>query len=249
MAILNTAVSDGLIRRNPCQIKGAGQEESEERPVLSVVEVYALAESVEQRYRMFVLLGTFASLRWGELAALRRCDIDLEARTIRVSRQLTEQLSGGYDFGPTKSSAGRRIVVFPEMLVPEMEGHLKRFAGEEDDALVFTSPGGMRMRHSNFYRRVWLPAVSGAGLRGVHFHDLRHTGNTLFAGQGASLREMMERMGHGTTGAAVIYIHSTSERQRMLADRVGEAAAAVLREAAGRANGTLMARPGEQASR
>ena len=44
-AVLNTAVDDGLIRRNPCRIKGAGQEVSPERPVLSVPEVYALAET------------------------------------------------------------------------------------------------------------------------------------------------------------------------------------------------------------
>jgi integrase len=52
------------------------------------------------------------------------------------------------------------------------------------------------LRHSNFYRRAWLPAVASAGLPGIHFHDLRHAGNTLTAGAGASLRELMDRMGH-----------------------------------------------------
>ena len=45
-AIFNTAVDDGLLRRNPCRIKGAGQEESPERPVLTVPQVYALADAV-----------------------------------------------------------------------------------------------------------------------------------------------------------------------------------------------------------
>jgi integrase len=94
-AILNTAVDDGIIKRNPCRIKGAGQEESAEQPVLTITEVYALAEAIDQRYRALVLLGTFASLRWAELAALRRVDIDLDKSTIRVERQLTEQLGGG----------------------------------------------------------------------------------------------------------------------------------------------------------
>src|SRR5580700_1788674 len=70
-AILNTAVDDGLIRRNPCRIKGAGQEKSPERPVLTIGQVFALADVIDQRYRVLVLLGTFGSLRWGELAALR----------------------------------------------------------------------------------------------------------------------------------------------------------------------------------
>jgi hypothetical protein len=75
------------------------------------------------------------------------------------------------------------------------------------------------LRHSNFYRRAWLKAVEAAGLSGVHFHDLRHTGNALTADAGASLRELMERMGHSSTRAALIYLHSTSERQRTLAMR------------------------------
>jgi integrase len=87
-AILNTAVDDGLIRRNPCRIKGAGQEKSAERPVLTVPQVYALAAVTDERYRVLVLLAAFTSLRWGELAALRRSDIDIQVRTVRVARQL-----------------------------------------------------------------------------------------------------------------------------------------------------------------
>jgi hypothetical protein len=110
--ILYTAVDDGIIRPNPCRIKGAGQEQSAERPVLTIAEVYDLAAAIDPRYRALVLLGTFASLRWAELAALRPCDIDLDTCTIRVVRQLIEQLGGGSAFGPPKSRAGRRAVPF-----------------------------------------------------------------------------------------------------------------------------------------
>ena len=67
-AMLCTAV-DGLIRRNPCRIKGAGDDASVERPVLSVEEVFAIAAAIPERYRALVLLATFTSLRFGELAA------------------------------------------------------------------------------------------------------------------------------------------------------------------------------------
>jgi integrase len=96
-----------------------------------------------------VLLGTFASLRWAELAALRPGDIDLEACTIRVERQLVEQLGGGSAFGPPKSRAGRRIVPFPDILKAELKEHLDRF-DLDDEALVFASPMGTALRHSNF---------------------------------------------------------------------------------------------------
>jgi integrase len=78
-AIMGTAVDDGAIRRNPCRLKGGGQESSPERPVLTVAQVFDLAEAISGRYRALVLLGSFGSLRWGELAALRRSDIDLAA--------------------------------------------------------------------------------------------------------------------------------------------------------------------------
>lgn len=76
-AILNTAVEDGLIRRNPCRIKGAGDDKTSERQVLDIDRVYAIVEAFGGRYRAPVLLATFTSLRFGELAALRRRDVDL----------------------------------------------------------------------------------------------------------------------------------------------------------------------------
>jgi integrase len=76
-AIMNTAVDDGIVQRNPCRVRGAGLDRSPERPVLSVSEVVALVEAIPERYRALVLLVAFGSLRWGELAALRRCDVDV----------------------------------------------------------------------------------------------------------------------------------------------------------------------------
>ncbi len=229
-AIFNTAADDGIIRRNPCRIKGAGQEESAERPTLTIPEVYALADAIDPRYRVLALLATFASLRWTELAALRPGDIDLDACTIRVDRQLIEQRGGGSTFGPPKSRAGRRIVPFPSMLQADLREHLERLDCGQADVLVFSSPADRPMRHSNFYRRVWLPAVAKTGLSSVHFHDQRHTGNTLTADAGANLRELMDRMGHSSTRAALIYLHSSGERQRTLADAVGDAARAALQK-------------------
>lgn len=104
-AIPNTARDDGVIKRNPCRIKGAGREKSPERPTLTIAQAYGLAEAIGQRYRALVLLAMFSSLRWGELGALRRCDAGLAARTVRDSRQLAEARGGGSAFG--RQSRGR----------------------------------------------------------------------------------------------------------------------------------------------
>ena len=86
-----------------------------------------------------------------------------------------------------------------------------------------------------------MPTLAKAGLPGIHFHDLRHAGNALTADAGASLRELMDRMGHSSTRAALIYLHSSDERQRKLADVVGQAARAAL-GITGTASGTGVAR-------
>src|SRR5262249_42342675 len=62
-AILNTAVDDGLIRRNPCRIRGATQDRSPERPVLTLRQVFALADAIHPRFRALILLAVFCSLR------------------------------------------------------------------------------------------------------------------------------------------------------------------------------------------
>jgi integrase len=230
-AVLNTAVDDGAIRRNPCRIKGAGQEASPERPTLTIGQVYALADAIDQRYRALVLLAMFSSLRWGELCALRRCDIDLAARTVRVTRQLAE-VRGGFAFGPPKSAAGVRVVAIPDVIISVIQWHLTCFAQPGDEGLIFTSPEGSLLHHSNFRRRVWLTALRAAGLGELHFHDLRHSGNTLAASAGASLRELMDRMGHDSERAAMIYLHGSDARQHQIADSLSKLARSELRRSA-----------------
>jgi hypothetical protein len=88
---------------------------------------------------------------------------------------------------------------------------------------------------------------------GLPVHDLRYAGNNLTAEAGANLRELMKRMGHSSTKAALIYLHSTGERQRHLADAVGELARDAMRKTAKpdyrrKRSGTNVARRRTQAS-
>lgn len=57
----------------------------------------------------------------------------------------------------------------------------------------------------------------------MHFHDLRHTGNHFTAGTGATLRELMDRMGHSSR-AALIYLHGSDARQHEIADKINKQA-------------------------
>ncbi|MDH6702074.1 site-specific integrase [Streptomyces griseoviridis] len=218
-ALMNTAVDDELIRRNPCRIKGADRYDVPERPVLTVAEVFAVADSIASRYRLLVLLAAFTTLRFGELAALRRWDIDLEALTVTVRRAQAELQDGRlFDKAP-KSAAGVRSVSFPAELLDEVTHHLEHFAAPGRDGHVFVGPQGGQLRRSNF-RDDWVKARKAAGVTAeLHFHNFRHTGNTLASTAGASTRELMTRMGHSSSRAALIYQHMTSDRDRAIADR------------------------------
>lgn len=227
-AIFNTAVDDGLIKSNPCKIKGAGKEDSPERPVLTMKQVFVLADSTEPRFRMLILLATFASLRWGELAALQRRNVGLEAGTIRVIGTTTELKDGSITIGPPKSEAGKRVVSVPAMLLPDLRAHMETYAEQSDDGHVFVGPKGAKLRRANF-TRVWAAALKNAKLSGFHFHDLRHTRNTLAAQSGATLRDLMTRMGHSSARAALIYQHTALERDRAIADALGKLAEEALK--------------------
>ena len=219
-AILNTAVDDGRIARNPCRIKGADKETPAERPVATVAEVFELAGNVSPAYRVFVLTAAIASLRWGELVGLQRRDIDLDAGLVHVRRAVVER--GGELETSLPKNARTRIVAIPDVLVEELRDHIGAHVGNAPESPVFTGERGGMPRRGN-WRAVarWPQAVKSAGLPdGFHFHDLRHTGNHLAAQTGASTRELMQRMGHSTVRAAMIYQHATDARSRQLADRL-----------------------------
>ncbi len=70
--ILNTAVVDEVLVRNPCLLRGAGSERTPERVPPTLLEAHALADAIQLRWRMLVLLATSSGLRWGELRATAR---------------------------------------------------------------------------------------------------------------------------------------------------------------------------------
>lgn len=103
-------------------------------------------------------------------------------------------------------------------IVQELADHLEEYGGPEPSAMVFTGPKGARLQRQNFNKLVgWKAAVAKIGAPGLHFHDLRHTGNTWAAASRASTRDLMVRMGHDSVRAALIYQHATSEAGQAIA--------------------------------
>lgn len=215
--ILGTAVADGMLLINPCVIKGAGQERSAERPIPTVSQVDSIAANLPERYQALVYTAAYGGLRLGECAALTRDHVDLLHRTIAVTEQAHRIAGVGRVIGEPKSEAGRRTVAIPRLLASVLEDHLTRFVAPEPDALVFLGDRGGTLERSNWSVR-FAHAREAAGLEELRFHDLRHFAGTMAAQTGATTRELMSRLGHSSSRAALRYQHATSERDVAIAD-------------------------------
>jgi integrase len=150
-AVLMTAVvEDKMIPANPCQIRGAGVENAPERPVLSVADVFELADRMKHpRYRALILLSVFGTLRWGEVSGLRRRDLAPDGSWVRVSGALVELRGKGLVYGPPKARASLRINSLPQAIRPVIVEHLAKYVKKSPDAWVFTGDRGNPIRSRN----------------------------------------------------------------------------------------------------
>jgi integrase len=215
--ILNTAVADDVITANPCRLRGAGQSRrvKDIRPA-TLNELARLAEEMPDRLEMIVLLAAWCGLRFGELVELRRKDVEIKDGVLRVRRAVT-WVDGQPVVGVPKSDAGVRVVAIPPHLVPAVAEHLLEHAGRGRDGLLFTAVDGVSPLTHDMLKRPFDRARQAVGRPDLRFHDLRHTGAVLAAQTGATLAELMARLGHSTPGAALRYQHAAAGRDAQIA--------------------------------
>ncbi|WP_396906983.1 tyrosine-type recombinase/integrase [Mycolicibacterium phlei] len=215
--IMNSAVADEIIDANPCRITGAGRAKRVKkiRPA-SLDELATATNAMPERLRLMVTLASWCALRFGETIELRRKDVDLAEGVIRVRRAAVRTNGGQFAVTTPKSDAGVRDVAIPPHVLPQVEDHLVRFVDRSRDALLFPSEAGGHIQPSTLYRH-WYKARAAAGREDLRWHDLRHSGAVLAAATGASLAELMARLGHSTPQAAMRYQHAAQGRDKKIA--------------------------------
>ena len=223
--IMATAASDGKITVNPCVIRGAGSARRVHkiRPA-SLDEIEIITREMPEQYRAMVLLAAWCALRFGELTELQRRDIiilddaddpDDAYGIVRVERAVV-RVDKEFRVTTPKSDAGRRDVESPPHLLPVIKDHLAQFVGPEKDALLFPAAHGGHLAPASLYRHFY-KARSAATRDDLRWHDLRHSGAVLAAATGATLAELMARLGHSTPQAAMRYQHAAQGRDRQIA--------------------------------
>ena len=221
--ILSTAVADELVESNPCRIRGAGSAKRARniRPA-TLTELEDLVQAMPERHRVMTLLAAWLGLRYGELAELRRQDLDLDRGVVRVRRGVV--WTGGQAIvGTPKSSAGARDVAIPPHLSNVLRDHLDRFAQPGDGGLLFPAAGGGHLHPTTLHRPFHKARVS-VGRPDLRWYDLRHTGAVLAASAGATLAELMNRLGHTTAAVAMRYQHVAQDRDAAIAKALSELA-------------------------
>jgi integrase len=216
-SILGSAVQDQLIPVNPCHIRGAGTSKRVHRPKPATLdELEAITTAMPPKYRLMVLLGGWCAMRFGELAELRRSDIDVKSGVIHIRRAVA-RANGQAIVSTPKSDAGVRDVAIPPHLMPAVKEHLSTNITGGKDGLLFPAADGTSHLAPSTLAKSFEKARAAAGRPDLRFHDLRHTGATMAAGAGASLAELMSRLGHSTPAAALRYQHAAAGRDHQIA--------------------------------
>jgi integrase len=195
-AILAEAVEARTISESPCRRITLPRVPNREQLYLTAEEVEHLVDVVNPLFRPLVYSAVYLGCRWGELVGLRKENLDLLRRQVRIVGTL-EEIGGKPRYvEETKSAASRRNLSIPTFLVEVLAKHL---ADRNVTDLVFLGRDGGLLRRSPFRRRYWKPALEKAGLEeALRFHDLRHTCAGLLIAQGAHPKEIQARLGHAS---------------------------------------------------
>lgn len=244
--ILGTAVDRGLIKTaNPAKVRGGGSAKRAKKiKPATLPELAKIVAAMPEHRRLMIQLAAWCGLRFGELAELRRKDIDMKAKVIKVRRgvvRFTEEDENGerhtiVKTKDPKTEAGDRDVPIPPHVLNDVRAHLLKYAAPGRDGLLFPNRDGAQMAPATFYGDApvidkktgamkrkghgWYAARHAAGREDLRLHDLRHTGLTNAAVAGATIAELMALAGHSTPQAAMRYQHASRDRMQELAKKL-----------------------------
>ncbi|PZS03279.1 MAG: site-specific integrase [Pseudonocardiales bacterium] len=230
-AVLDAAVRDGLLARNPAAVIRRPAVQRVEARYLSPADVgrlLAAAESSRYGPLLIVLAGT--GLRRGEALALRRGDVDLEAGTARVRGTLA-RIDGALIVTEPKTERSRRTIPLPAHVVTALRAVRRRQLAEQlragtvwhETGFVFTTETGQPVDPRNAFRAL-TAAATAIGLHDVGLHTLRHSAASAMLEAGVPLKTVSELLGHSSVAiTGDVYGHVSDDATRTAVERLSVA--------------------------
>ena len=223
-AVLNVAIEDGIITKNPVHQKFTKSSAGNKYRPPTLDELAVLLAHVEPRFKLGVLLAAYGGLRLSEWRALRRSDLTRDGArfVISVTRQAQHITGQGWVVGPPKSDEGVRIVALPRHLTATIEKHLGEYAAEGAEGLLFAPLGGSQFIHDSAFNKSWGVAQDAAGVKGeVREHDLRRFAASHLHAVGAPVVEVRDFLGHADERVTMKhYLRVVSSSQGEFADKM-----------------------------
>lgn len=231
-SLLQAAEEEELIDRAPPKIRGASSAPVKRVAVPATFdELAVMADAMPERLRLLIVLAAYVGLREGELLELRRSDVDGVTGRIDVTRKVDKDANWsapgacpecGRPISSPKTRSGARTVRVPPPFLKMLQEHLLEHTADGPTGLLFP---GDRTDHMSvrYLMDRYRPAREAAGRPDLTIHHLRHTALTLAGQHGATAPELQARAGHASQTAMAIYQHTTRDRDRSLAEKIGAA--------------------------
>lgn len=214
-AIFNHAVRYYDLRSNPAaKVGNMGKGKSGEMLFWTKEEYLTFAEAIMDKplaYYSFEILY-WCGIRVGELLALTRKDIDLDNKTLSITKSF-QRLKGRDVITPPKTDKSVRTIIMPDFLCEEIEEYINSLYGLRDSDRLF--PVTKSWLHREIVR-----GCKASGVKQIRVHGLRHSHVSLLINMGFSAVAIGSRVGHESVDITYRYAHMFPTEQTDMADKL-----------------------------
>ena len=215
-AIFNYAVRYYDLKSNPCAKAGSmGKSKAEEMDFWTGEEFRKFIDSVMNKrlsYMAFMILY-WTGMRLGELLALNPKDVDLEKRTISITKSY-QRLGKKDVITPPKTSKSKRVITIPEFLAADIKDYMDSLYDLQEDDRMFPIT-------KYYLEHEMQRGIKESGVKRIRVHDLRHSHASMLIELGFSPLEIANRLGHEKVETTLnTYAHLYPNKQTKLAERL-----------------------------
>ena len=190
--IFEDALRDELISKNPFSIvKSPKITATREIKPFNKDEIFQILNNTKDKIKSFFAIGFFTGLRTGEITALRYSDIDLENRTITVSKTRNK----GIETTP-KTKSSNRVVEILDVLLPYIEEHIKNYKKSNDDYVFLTKFNKPYYSATKISVTYWQKVLKDLNLNHRTLYEMRHTFASMMISSGEDILWVSSTLGH-----------------------------------------------------